>query len=229
MEFAGKTVMVTGAAGALGRSLAEAFAAEGASLVLVDLHAAGLAKAHGAAHRQIAVDITDAGRVSDLVGAAAADGIDVLCNIAGGFAMGPPVHETPPGMWDDMLGRNAVSVVNMARAVVPAMKARGHGKIVNVAALAGLKGAAAMGAYCVAKSAVLRLTEAMAGELRDSGINVNCVMPSIIDTPANRADMPNADPARWVSREALADVILFLASDRARAIHGAAIPVVGLS
>ena len=126
MEFAGKTVMVTGAAGALGRSLAEAFAAEGAALVLVDLHAAGLAKAHGGAHRQIAVDITDAGRVSDLVGAAAADGIDVLCNIAGGFAMGPPVHETPPGMWDDMLGRNAVSVVNMARAVVPAMKARGE-------------------------------------------------------------------------------------------------------
>ncbi len=228
MEFEGKTVMVTGAAGALGRSLAAAFAAEGASLVLVDLHAAGLAKAYGDEHRQIAVDITDAARVAELIGPVAAD-VDVLCNIAGGFAMGPPVHETPPDLWDDMLGRNAVSVLNMARAVVPSMKARRQGKIVNVAAMAALKGAAAMGAYSVAKTAVLRLTEAMAGELRDSGINVNCVMPSIIDTPANRADMPKADPARWVSREALSDVILFLASDRARAIHGAGIPVVGLS
>lgn len=153
----------------------------------------------------------------------------MLCNIAGGFAMGPPVHETPAAMWEDMLGRNAVSVLNMARAIVPAMQARGSGKIVNVSAMGALKAAPAMGAYAVAKSAVLRLTEAMAGELRESGINVNCVMPSIIDTPANRADMPNADPGRWVAREALADVILFLASDRSRAIHGAGIPVVGLS
>ena len=117
----------------------------------------------------------------------------------------------------------------MARAVVPAMQARGRGWIVNVSAMGALKAAPAMGAYAVAKSAVLRLTEAMAGELRERGINVNCVLPSIIDTPANRADMPGADPARWVSREALADVILFLASERARAIHGAGVPVVGLS
>ncbi|BBK30842.1 short-subunit dehydrogenase [Stella humosa] len=229
MDFRDRTVMVTGAAGALGRAVAEAFAGQGAALILVDLHAEGLAKAFGQAHRQVAVDITDAARVVDIVGQAAAGGVDVLCNIAGGFAMGPAVHETEPAMWDDMLGRNAVSVLNMARAVVPAMKAQGHGKIVNVAAMAALKAAPAMAAYSIAKTAVLRLTEAMAGELRDSGINVNCVMPSIIDTPANRADMPKADPARWVSREALADVILFLASDRARAIHGAGIPVVGLS
>lgn len=229
MEFAGKTVMVTGAAGALGRTVAEAFAARGAALVLVDLHADGLVRAFGDAHRQVAVDVTDAGRVADLVGAAAAGGVDVLCNIAGGFAMGPAVHETSPELWNDMLGRNAVSVLNMARAVVPVMQARGHGKIVNVAAMGALKAAPAMAAYSIAKTAVLRLTEAMAGELREAGINVNCVMPSIIDTPANRADMPGADPAKWVSREALADVILFLASDRARAIHGAGIPVVGLS
>jgi NAD(P)-dependent dehydrogenase (short-subunit alcohol dehydrogenase family) len=231
MEFSGRKVMVTGAAGALGRAVAEAFARESAALVLVDIDETALRRVHGedrASHRLVAVDLTNADQVSRVVGPAA-EGVDILCNIAGGFAMGPPVHETPPELWDDMLGRNAVSVLNMARAVVPAMKARGRGRIVNVAAMAALRGAAAMGAYSVAKTAVMRLTEAMAGELREAGINVNCVMPSIIDTPANRADMPKADPVRWVSPEALADVILFLASDRARAIHGAAIPVVGLS
>ncbi len=228
MEFTGRTVMVTGAAGALGRSVAEAFAAAGAALIVVDVAADRLGQVFGGSHRQVAVDITDAAAVAAAIGPLAGD-VDVLCNIAGGFAMGPPVHETPAAMWDDMLGRNAVSVVNMARAVVPAMQARGRGWIVNVSAMGALKAAPAMGAYAVAKSAVLRLTEAMAGELRERGINVNCVLPSIIDTPANRADMPGADPARWVSREALADVILFLASDRARAIHGAGVPVVGLS
>lgn len=228
MEFQGKTVLVTGAAGALGHTVAEAFATVGASLIVVDVAADRLRQVFGTAHRQVAVDITDEVAVTAAIGPLAGS-VDVLCNIAGGFAMGPPVHETPAAMWNDMLGRNAVSVLTMAHAVVPAMKARGAGKIVNVSAMGALKAAPAMGAYAVAKSAVLRLTEAMAGELRDSGINVNCVLPSIIDTPANRADMPKADPGRWVARAALADVILFLASDRARAIHGAGIPVVGLS
>ncbi|WP_374442576.1 SDR family NAD(P)-dependent oxidoreductase [Stella sp.] len=228
MEFQNTTVMVTGAAGALGRTVVETFAAAGATMIVVDVAADRLAGAFGPAHRQVAVDVTDPAAVGAAIGPLAAE-VDILCNIAGGFAMGPAVHETPPALWEDMLGRNAVSVLNMARAVVPAMTARGRGRIVNVAAMGALRAAPAMGAYAVAKSAVLRLTEAMAGELRESGINVNCVMPSIIDTPANRADMPGADPARWVAREALADVILFLASERARAIHGAAIPVVGLS
>jgi NAD(P)-dependent dehydrogenase (short-subunit alcohol dehydrogenase family) len=108
------------------------------------------------------------------------------------------------------------------------MLAAGQGKIVNVAALAGLSGKANMGAYVASKSAVMRLTESMAAELRDKRINVNCILPSTIDTPQNRKDMPKADPRRWVAPEALADVVLFLASDAARAIHGAAIPVSGL-
>jgi NAD(P)-dependent dehydrogenase (short-subunit alcohol dehydrogenase family) len=127
-----------------------------------------------------------------------------------------------------MLGLNAKSVINCARAVVPGMLAAGRGKIVNIAALAGLSGKANMGAYSASKSAVIRLTESMSAELRDRGINVNCILPSTIDTPQNRADMPKADPRRWVAPEALADVVLFLASDAARAIHGAAIPVNGL-
>jgi NAD(P)-dependent dehydrogenase (short-subunit alcohol dehydrogenase family) len=108
------------------------------------------------------------------------------------------------------------------------MIASRSGKIVNIAALAGLAGKANMGAYSASKSAVIRLTESMSAELRDKGINVNCILPSVIDTPQNRADMPGADPRRWVAPEALADVVLFLASDQARAIHGAAIPVTGL-
>jgi NAD(P)-dependent dehydrogenase (short-subunit alcohol dehydrogenase family) len=142
--------------------------------------------------------------------------------------MGHAVHETPDDTWELMLGLNAKSVINCARAVVPGMLAAGHGKIVNIAALAGLSGKANMGAYSASKSAVIRLTESMSAELRDKGINVNCILPSTIDTPQNRADMAKADPRRWVAPEALADVVLFLASDAARAIHGAAIPVNGL-
>ena len=109
------------------------------------------------------------------------------------------------------------------------MLAAGGGKIVNIGAGAAARGAAQMGAYSASKSVVARLTESMAAELRDRGINVNCVLPSIIDTPENRKDMPKADPSRWVAPSQLADVIAFLASDAASAIHGASIPVVGLS
>jgi NAD(P)-dependent dehydrogenase (short-subunit alcohol dehydrogenase family) len=105
----------------------------------------------------------------------------------------------------------------------------GGGKIVNIGAFAAQRGIAQMAAYTAAKSAVIRLTEAMAGELREKNINVNCVLPSIIDTPENRNAMPDADPAKWVSPKDLANVIAFLASDEARAIHGAAVPVTGLS
>ena len=112
---------------------------------------------------------------------------------------------------------------------MPHMLDGGRGKIINVGANAALKGIAQMGAYCAAKDVVIRLTEAMAAELRDSNINVNCVLPSIIDTPENRAAMPDADPKRWLSPEALADAVTFLASDGARAIHGAAVPVTGRS
>ena len=117
----------------------------------------------------------------------------------------------------------------MSRAVIPHMLAQGYGKIVNVAARAALEGKAKMAPYVVSKSAVIRLTESMAAELRDAGINVNCILPGTIDTPQNRRDMPNADHSRWVPPGALADVILFLACDAARAIHGAAVPVYGRS
>jgi NAD(P)-dependent dehydrogenase (short-subunit alcohol dehydrogenase family) len=120
-------------------------------------------------------------------------------------------------------------LLHAVQAVVPGMVVRGRGKVVNVGAQAALRGAGQMGAYAAAKSEVLRLTESMAAELRGHGINVNCVLPSIIDTPENRAAMPKADPARWVAPAQLAEVIAFLASDAASAVHGALVPVVGLS
>jgi len=143
--------------------------------------------------------------------------------------MGKPVHETTDADWNFLMDLNARTVLHTARAVVPHMIAAGGGKIVNVGAFAAQKGAANMGAYIASKSAVMRLTETMAAELREKNINVNCVLPTIIDTPANRADMPKADPKRWVAPADLANVILFLCSDEARAIHGATLPVTGLS
>ncbi len=234
MTFAKQTVLVTGAAGNLGLAVAEAFFERGANLVLLGRRRDELTKVYGTANarRMLApADVLDQAEVEAAVASAIErfERIDVLCNIAGGFRMGAPVHETTDEMWQSMLDVNARSVITMARAVVPRMLAAGSGKIVNVAAMAALKGGAGMGAYAASKSATIRLTETMAAELRDKGINVNCVMPSIIDTPQNRAAMPDADPRRWVAPAALAEVILFLASDAARAIHGAAIPVVGLS
>jgi NAD(P)-dependent dehydrogenase (short-subunit alcohol dehydrogenase family) len=233
MGAAERVVVITGAAGNLGRAVARAFAAAGDKLVLVDRRLDALAAAFGEAgdtRLYAAVNLLDAGEANALAKAAQErfGRIDALCNIAGGFRMGEPVHATSDENWDFLMDLNARTVLHMARAVVPHMLARGSGKIVNVAAFAAQKGAANMGAYTASKALVIRLTEAMAAELRAKGINVNCVMPTIIDTPENRKSMPDADPRQWVAPEDLANVIEFLASPRARAIHGAAIPVTGL-
>ena len=224
-----RTVVLTGASGNLGRVVASAFAGTGASLALLDVKPGGIP--NSATQVFVQTDLFDAQSVQ-----AAADTIlqrfgriDVLCNLAGGFRMGSPLHETSAQDWDFLFNLNARTVLHTAKAMVPAMLERGGGKIVNVAAYAAQKGAARMGAYAASKCAVIRLTETMAAELREHNINVNCVLPTIIDTPQNRADMPDADPRRWVAPEDLAQVIVFLASDAARAIHGAAVPVSGLS
>jgi NAD(P)-dependent dehydrogenase (short-subunit alcohol dehydrogenase family) len=222
-----RTVMLTGAAGNLGRAVAAAFG--DANLVLLDLKRGSLQD--GERQMFIAADLLDAKSVQAAVDQAVQrfKRIDVLCNIAGGFRMGSPVHETSDKDWDFMLNVNARTVLNTSRAVVPVMLGGGGGKIVNIGAFAAQKGAAQMGAYIASKSAVIRLTETMAAELREQNINVNCVLPTIIDTPENRAAMPKADPKRWVAPQDLAQVIVFLASDAARAIHGAALAVTGLS
>jgi NAD(P)-dependent dehydrogenase (short-subunit alcohol dehydrogenase family) len=229
MQFTDRTVVITGASGNLGRVVAKAFADLGARLALLDLKQGDLKERQ----QQIflATNLLDADSAGAAVGRALErfGRIDVLCNIAGGFRMGSPVHETKDADWDFLFGVNARSVLNTARAAVPAMLKGGGGKIVNIGAFAAQRGAANMGAYVASKSAVIRLTESMAAELREKNINVNCVLPTIIDTPENRKAMPNADPRKWVAPDDLASVIVFLASDAARAIHGAAIPVTGLS
>lgn len=225
-------VVVTGAAGALGKAVAAAFLAGGASVLAVDLNAAALDAAWNGRLNvlAVAVDLTDADAAKAAIGAAL-DGRApaVLCNIAGGFDMGPAVHETGDALWRRMMDLNVGTLINASAAVVPAMLAAGAGKVINVGAASAASGKGAMGAYCAAKSAVARLTESMSAELRAAGINVNAVAPGMLDTPANRAAMPDADTSKWVTLGELAAVIEFLASPRAGAVHGVVIPVVGLS
>jgi NAD(P)-dependent dehydrogenase (short-subunit alcohol dehydrogenase family) len=234
MRFDHRTVIVTGAAGNLGKAVAHAFAELGANLVLVDQQRQGLQTAFGAEDEQRALVAAD---LLDITGAAAIaqaartrfGRIDVLCNIAGGFRMGEMVHETSDDNWNFLFDINTRTLLHAVRAVVPDMLAAGGGKIVNVGAFAAQRGAPQMGAYTASKATVIRMTEAMSAELRDKNINVNCVLPTIIDTPENRAALPKADPAKWVAPSDLANVIAFLASDAARAVHGAAVPVTALS
>jgi NAD(P)-dependent dehydrogenase (short-subunit alcohol dehydrogenase family) len=224
-EFDNKVVVVTGAAGALGQAVTDHFAAAGARVAQLDVLEIDTDR------YSATCDLLDPNSCERAVDAIVEKfgGIDVLANIAGGFTMGQAVHETTEDTWDFMMGLNARSVLNMVRAVVPVMLKGGAGKVINIGAGAGQAGVAQMGAYSASKSVVIRLTEAMAGELKAQGINVNCVLPSIIDTERNRQDMPDADFNLWVRPEAMARVIGFLASEAAAPIHGAALPVSGLS
>ncbi len=224
-DFDGKVVVITGAAGALGRAVAGEFAHRGATLALVDIVETQ------SPHLTLVGDLTDPEAAHTLAGTIRSKlgRIDVLANVAGGFSMGETVHETTEATWQYMFDLNVKTLLNMVRATVPMMLDAGSGKIVNVGARAGLKGAGRMGAYCASKSVVIRLTESLADELKGSGINVNCVLPSIIDTARNRQDMPDADHTLWVAPGDLARAIAFLASNAANAIHGAALPVEALS
>ncbi len=232
--FTTKVALVTGAAGNLGQALARALGAEGARLALVDLNEQALTAAREALPAEVEAagfptDLTDPESVARMAAAVVErfGRVDLLVNLTGGFTMGPPIHETPDRDWDFMLNLNARTVFNCCRAVVPLLLAAGGGRIVNVGARAATRGVGHMGPYCVSKAGVITLTESLADELKDLSITVNCVLPGTLDTPQNRAAMPGEDPARWVPLEALADVILFLCSDGARAVTGAALPVYG--
>jgi len=232
MNLQNQTVMITGAAGHLGRAATEAFRRAGARLVLIDRQTEALQGAVESSPGTIVlgVDLLDREQLRSCVGQAleSTGRLDILCHVAGGFRMGEAVHEISPETWDFLLDLNARSFLNVASLVVPHLIERGGGKVVTIGAGAALRGMPNMGAYCASKSALIRLTESMSAELKEKNINVNCVLPSIIDTPDNRSAMPGADTSRWVSPEALADVIVFLSSTAARAIHGVAIPVTGL-
>jgi len=232
--FAKKTVIVTGGAGALGREVVRWFNDRGAQVGVLDVNDAVLESAFPTVADSlylVSCNLTQRDSCAEAVAKIQErfEQIDILCNVAGGFLMGDPVHETSNATWEFLFDLNARSILNMSAAVVPSMLAAGGGKVINVAARAALGGAALMGAYTASKAAVMRLTESMAQELRANNINVNCVLPSLIDTPRNRQDMPNADYSRWVTPAQIASVIGFLASPDAVAVHGAGIPVDGLS
>jgi NAD(P)-dependent dehydrogenase (short-subunit alcohol dehydrogenase family) len=227
-----KVVMITGAAGNLGRAVASSFAAEGARLILVGnslKHLQATFPQQQDLWRYVDVDLTKQHDTDARLGEVIAHTgrVDVLCAIAGAFVMGEAVHETTESTWNTMMDVNVRTLLNTTRCVVPGMIEKGSGRIVTIGAATALHGNARMGAYTAAKSAVMRLTESMAAELGPQGINVNCVLPGVIDTPQNRKAMPDADPKAWVDPNDLAAVIRFLASDQAAAINGALIPVTG--
>lgn len=236
-DLSGKVVVITGAAGNLGQAVASACARAGARRVLADRAADRLPRLYP--HEQSAtdcllvtgVDLAETADAERLIEAALRHfgRIDVLVNTVGGYTGGRAVHEDELASWEAMFRINLYTTLNACRAALPTLLAQRSGSIVNVAARAALAGAPGLAAYCAAKSAVVRLTESLAAELKEHGIRVNCVLPGTIDTPQNRAAMPNADFSRWVSPQAIAEVILFLASAAAGAVTGAAVPVYGRS
>ncbi len=237
-EFAGKTVMISGAGGALGRAVVARFAVSGANLALLERDSGSLdalvSELGLTADRCLGVsaNATDPASV-DAALAQAADRfgqVDALVHTVGGYSAGQPVHQAGVDVWENMMALNARSVYVTCGAAARHMVERGTaGSIVVVLARAALKGAKNQAAYTASKAAAQRVVESMAAELLDYGIRVNAVMPSTIDTPANRASMPNADFSRWVPPAQIADVIFFLASAAAAPISGDSVAVYGRS
>ena len=222
----GKIVVVTGASGALGKVVVASALAKGAKVAAID-HAATAFQATPERIEFGGVDLIDAVEAKKAIDAAAGHfgRLDVLINIAGGFAFETTV-EGDPEAWQRLYALNVSTALHACRSAVPHLAASNAGRIVNVGAMAAIQAGAGMGPNAASKAAVHRLTEALAAEWKGK-ITVNAVLPSIIDTVANRASMPNADFAKWVRPQELAEVILFLASDAASAVTGALLPVSG--
>lgn len=218
-----KVVVITGAAGSLGREVSRTAQQQGAELVLLDL-AFSEELASDNAH---AVDLTNVEAVKSVL--QDIDRIDGLINVAGGFDMGATLYELGQSDWDKMFAINVTTARNTIAAAVPKMVEQGSGAIVNVGAFGALSGVGNMSAYCASKSVVMNMTQSLSEEVKHQGINVNAVLPSVIDTPANREAMPDANFEDWVSPNQLANVMCFLLSDGASGVHGALIPVRGLS
>ena len=222
----GKVVVVTGASGALGKVVAEVALARGARVAGID-HAPSQIPATPDRIELGGVDLSDPGQAKKAIDAAAAHfgRLDALINIAGGFAF-EAIVEGDPKTWQRMYALNVLTALNASQSALPHLQASNAGRIVNIGAMGALQAGAGMGAYAASKAGVHRLTEALAAECKGR-ITVNAVLPSTIDTPANRASMPKADFKKWVTADELADVILFLASDAASAVTGALLPVSG--
>ena len=226
----GRIFAITGASGVLGSAVAKAAAERGARVALIDFadHAEVLKDCGPDALMLGGVDLTDALAASAAIDAVADKfgGLDALINVAGGFKWETLENSLMVG-WHRLFLMNVQTAANSSRAAIPYLRRSEAGRIVNIGANGALKAAAGMGPYAASKAGVHALTESLAEELKADGVTVNAVLPSIIDTPANRADMPKADFASWVSPSELAAAILFLASEEASAITGALLPVTG--
>jgi NAD(P)-dependent dehydrogenase (short-subunit alcohol dehydrogenase family) len=223
-----RVVAITGAFGVLGSAVAKRAAASGARVALIDFAPAPVGPVPDGALLLGGVDLTHPAQATQALDAAAEKfgGVDALVNVAGGFRW-ETLEDGSPESWSGLYRMNVLTTANASRAALRHLRKSGSGRIVNVGANGAVKSAMGMGAYAASKAGVHRLTESLAEELKGDGVTVNAVLPSIIDTPTNRADMPDADPSKWVAADDLAAVILFLASEEARAVTGALVPVTG--
>ena len=223
MKLDGKVVLITGASGALGQTVVPSFVATGARVIAVDRHPLSI-QVEGCTDMK--ADVTDEADVRRLVDEVirTAGRIDALINLVGGFAVGRVV-ESDASLWHRMLTMNLTAAFLLSKAVLPHMMERRTGRIVHVAARAALEPFPGAAAYIVSKSGLVALIRALSLELAGSGVTVNGVLPSTIDTPANRSNMPDADPSKWARPESIAQTLIFLASREASQINGALIPI----
>ena len=230
-----RNVLITGGTGILGSAVTKAYLAQGDTVAVTYLFEEEVERFKEFNPEQaedvtfLFADVTEETEVQQTIAEFISKfgSLDVLVNIVGGFIGGIPTTELEEDQWNFMMNLNLKSVFLCCKTAIPHMTAQRYGKIINVSARAGLKGEAGLSAYCVSKGGVRTLTESLAAEVMDSGINVNAIMPSIMDTPTNREAMPDADHDRWVATAEVAKVICFLTSDDAAIINGAAIPVYG--
>lgn len=234
IEFNDQVVLVAGGTGGLGRAVSLAFLAAGARVTVTYRSENELAALQESAPRPVAlagqkVDVTDAAQVGALVADIVTrhGHLDVLVNAVGGYSGGATLWETPPDVLERMLALNVRAGFVLSRAALPVMLKQRRGAMVNIAAKAALDPAARGGVYAASKAAALAMMDALAKELRGTGVRVNSVLPSTIDTDANRRAMPQANYAKWPKPDEIARVILFLCSDAGRVVHGAAVPVYG--
>lgn len=231
MKFDKKIVIVTGGSGAVGSVVVRKFVSEGAKVIIADqippnnedLVRLGKLKK---SITFVETNVLNENSIKAMLDKSSSYGsVDALINVAGGFRFGPAVEEMPESEWDSLLELNLKSVFLTVKNVIPIMKKQNYGRIVSVAARSGLRGDPMVAHYSVSKGGVILLSQTVAEEVKEFDITVNTVLPSIVDTPANRASMPSSEHDKWVNPEDLANVILFLASGESRAISGASIPV----
>jgi NAD(P)-dependent dehydrogenase (short-subunit alcohol dehydrogenase family) len=228
-----RVALITGGTGGLGQAVVAAFLDAGANVVttyVLEEEAARVRAALGDAGGRLVLesaDVTDAAAVNALVERTTArwGGVDYLLNLVGGFAGGAPLWEVDEAALTRTFDLNLRSALTCCRAVLPGMVARNFGRIVNVSSRSAVRPTPGVAAYAVSKATIISLTEALAEDVRPYDVNVNCVLPSVIDTPANRRDMPDADVSQWVSPEQLARIMVWLTSPDAAPINGAALPV----